>query len=74
MRGLAVNLTNIEDSRIYEDKNQIKVFKQLRKDIPILKPDKGNGVVLLNNKDYTTSVGNLFKDTRKFKSVESDLP
>ena len=37
-----------------------------------MKPDKGNGVVLLNNKDYTTSVGNLFKDTRKFKSVESD--
>ena len=37
-----------------------------------MKPDKGNGVVLLNNKDYTTSVGNLFKDTKKFKSLERD--
>ena len=33
---------------------------------------KPNGVVLLNNKDYTTSVGSLFKDTKKFKSLESD--
>ena len=28
--------------------------------------------MLLNNKDYTASVGNLLKDTRKFKSLESD--
>ena len=28
--------------------------------------------MLLNNKDYTISVGNLFKDTKKFKSLESD--
>ena len=28
-----------------------------------------NGVVLLNSKDYTTSVGNLFKDTKKLKVI-----
>ena len=38
-----------------------------------MKPDKGNNVVLLNNKDYTTSVVKLFKDNKKFKNVESDL-
>ena len=38
-------------SQIYKDTNQIKVIKQLRKDIAILKSDKGNGVVLRNNKD-----------------------
>ena len=72
MRGLGFNLINTEDSRICKDSNHIKVIKQLRKDIAILKPDTGNGVVLLNNKDYTTSVGNLIKDTKKFKSFESD--
>ena len=72
MRGLAFNRTNIEDSRIYKDKNHIKIIKQLRKDIAISKPDKENGVMLLNNKDYTTSVGSLFKDTKKFRSLESD--
>ena len=36
-----------------------------------MKTDKGNGVVLVNNKDYTISVGNLFKDTKKFKTLES---
>ena len=72
MRGLAFNRTNIEDSRIYKDKNHIKIIKQLRKDIAISKPDKENGVMLLNNKDYTTSVGSLSKDTKKFRSLESD--
>ena len=55
-----------------KDKNQIKVIKELRKDIAILKPDKGNGVVVLSNKDYTTSVGCLFIDNKKFKALESD--
>ena len=72
LRGLDFNLINIEDSRICKDTNHIKVIKQLREDVATLKPDKGNGVVLLNNKDYTTSFGNLFKDTKKFKSLESD--
>ena len=72
LRGLDFNLINIEDSRICKDTNHIKVIKQLREDVATLKPDKGNGVVLLNNKDYTTFFGNLFKDTKKFKSLESD--
>ena len=72
LRGLDFNLINIEDSRISKDTNHIKVIKQLREDVATLKPDKGNGVVLLNNKDYTTSFGNLFEDTKKFKSLESD--
>lgn len=37
-----------------------------------MKHDKSNGVVILNNKDYTLSFGNLFKDTKKFKTLESD--
>ena len=72
MRGLAFNLINIEDSRTYKDTNQIKVIKQLRKDSAILKPDKSNGVVLLNSKDCTKSVGNLFEDNKKIKTLESD--
>ena len=72
LRGLDFNLINIKDSRICKDTNHIKVIKQLREDVATLKPGKGNGVVLLNNKDYTTSFGNLFKVTKKFKSLESD--
>ena len=75
LQGMTFNLINIEDSRICKDTNHIKVIKQLRKDIAILKPDKDNkvnGVVLLNNKGYTTSAGSLFKNTRKFKSLDSD--
>ena len=43
LRGLAFNLINIVDSRIYKDTNHIKVIKQLRKYIAILKTDKDNG-------------------------------
>ena len=72
LRGMAFNFINIEDSRIYKDANHIKVIKQLIKDVAILKTVKGSDVVLINNKDYTTSIGNPFKDTKKLKSLRSD--
>ena len=72
LRGMAFNFINIEDSRIYNDATHIKVIKQLIKDAAILKTVKDSDVVLINNKDYTTSVGNPFKDTKKLKSLGSD--
>ena len=72
LRGLAFNLVNIWDPGIYKDTNEIKVIKKLRKDIAIFKPDKSSGVVLLNKNDYTAFARNLFKDNRKFKTLESD--
>ena len=37
-----------------------------------MKPDKGNGIVLLNKEDYTNSMENLFSDKTKFKQLDSD--
>ena len=74
LRGMAFNFINIEeDSRIYKNANHIKVIKQSIKDVAILKHVKGSDVVLINNKDYTTSVGSPFKDTKKLKYFGSDL-
>ena len=67
-----IKRNHIKSYQIKIIRNHIKIIKQLRKDIAISKPDKENGVMLLNNKDYTTSVGSLFKDTKKFRSLESD--
>ena len=38
----------------------------------ILKPDKGNGVVLINNVDYYQSLEDLFIDKKKFKQIDKD--
>ena len=37
-----------------------------------LKPDKGNGVVLINNVDYYQSLEDLFIDKKKFKQIDKD--
>ena len=38
----------IFDAQFLYDKNKTKALKQLRQDCVILKPDKGNGIVLIN--------------------------
>ena len=47
-------------------------MQQLRKNVAILKPDKGNGIVLLDIKDYSNSVEHLFKDPKKFQVLDTD--
>ena len=48
-----------------------KVLKNLHKnnDIVVLKPDKGNGVVILNRADYIEGILKIINDTRKFKEL-----
>ena len=38
----------------------------------ILKPDKGNGVVVLDRTAYEHSILNIISDTAKFRTIESD--
>ena len=51
-----------------------KILNQLRKnkDIVILKPDKGNGVVILNRKDYNKGILDIINDADKFKELDND--
>ena len=72
LRGFAFNLINIDDTRIFRDSNKVKIIQQLRKNVAILKPDKGNGIVLLDIKDYFNSIEHLFKDPKKFQILDTD--
>ena len=65
-------MVNFEDAGIFKDSKKIKIMQQLRQNVAILKPDKGNGIVLLDNQDYVISVEQLFKDQTKFKIREKD--
>ena len=48
-----------------------KVLKDLRS-IMILKPDEGNGVVILDRSDYDSGVLKITSDSTKFKPIKED--
>ena len=53
-------------------KEEQKALKSLAKDksLVITRPDKGNGVVLMDKQDYLNRVNNVLEDTSKFKKLE----
>src|SRR5215469_1490602 len=76
IQGLAHNLYN-EVSRTscsfpFFKKDDRDLLKSLgrRKDLVILKPDKGNGVVLLNKNDYINKMMEILSDQNKFCSSD----
>ena len=42
-------------------------------EIFIFRSDKGNGVVILNRRDYDNSIKNLINDKAKFKELSEDV-
>ena len=58
----------------HKDIKTHKVLKNLHKnkDIVILKPDKGNGVVVLNKLDYIKGINDIINDKQKFKELSTD--
>ncbi|XP_065651296.1 uncharacterized protein LOC136079485 [Hydra vulgaris] len=51
-----------------------KIIKRLRKNenIVITRPDKGNGIIVLNKVDYINSLNNIISDKTKFKELKDD--
>ena len=60
--ALAFNLIDVDNNQVYKDKKKLEFIKNLRKELVILKPDKGNGVVLVQSIAYYNAVENLFSD------------
>ena len=71
-RAFTYSCVDIFDTQFLHDKNKTKVLKQLRQDCVILKPDKGNGVVLINKSEYNLAMKKLFSDRSKFKVIQKD--
>ena len=57
-----------------KDLKKLKKLKRLKKnkDIIILRPDKGNGVVVLDTSAYNNAISDLLSDDTKFKKLQSD--
>ena len=49
------------------------ILKELKenKGNVITHPDKGNGIVLINRKDYSKAMRNIIEDNSKFKKLKS---
>ena len=59
-------------NQLTETQENLKLIKDFRKDLAVLKPDKGNEVVLTSNSDYYQSLKSLFLDKSKFRLTDKD--
>ena len=80
MNQLKAELSHLANSYVYNYQpsrrvlRQHSVLKKLQnnKDIVICKPDKGNGVVILDRHLYDKEIMKLVDDKTKFKKLDSD--
>ena len=70
LKGYTFNYLDVDDKRYIHDSKSLKVLRELREKFVILKPDKGQGIVLVNHGDYVNSVQRIFDDASKLKNIE----
>ena len=63
---------DIFDTQFVHDKKKTTVLKQLQQDCVILRPDKGNGIVPINQNEYNFAIRKLFSDHSKIKVIKKD--
>ena len=69
---MSFSLLDLDGQHITKDKSKSKMINNLLEDVVILKPGKGNGIVLLDINECRTSVKHSFSEKSKFWIVEND--
>ena len=72
LRSFTYNCLDLDLKQYFIDRKRIRILSNLSKDFAILKPDKGNGIVILNRSDYTKSLKSIFDDKSKFTRLKVD--
>ena len=72
IRAMAFNLIYIDNQQMYKDAKKVKIIQDLKEKVVLLSPDKGNGVVIMDRKDYVESMEALFADRTKFRIIKED--
>ena len=72
LRAFTYGYLDIEDDQFDIDRKRIRTLRKLRKNCVILKPDKGQGIVLMKKEDYLSSLEKLFADKTKFRRLQKD--
>ena len=60
LKAFAFNYLDIDDKRYIYNSKSLKVLRQFREKFVILKPDKGQGIVLVNHADYVNLMERMF--------------
>ena len=72
LKSFTYSYLDLDSKQFLNDQNHINTIQQLRNKCMILKPDKGQGVVLIDKIDYYNSMERIFNDKTKFKVVNND--
>ena len=72
LRSLACNFLDFDSKRLKTDSKHILELKNLKAKFAILKPDKGNGIVLMTWTQYYGLLTDIFSDTTKFRKLTTD--
>ena len=73
IRAFVFNILDFDNARVRTDNKKIQSIKDLLDENVILKPDKGEGVVIVSRVDYETSMQELFSDRKRFRIIKEDL-
>ena len=72
LRYFTYNYVDLDLKEFNLDCKKIRILNNLTINFAILKPDKGNGIVLMKWSDYIMYVKSLFNYTNKFKKIVSE--
>ena len=72
LRSFTYNYIDLDLKQFYVDRKRIRILRNMNINFAILKPDKGNGIVILKRSDYISSFSSIFDNPLKFTKVSSD--
>ena len=72
LKSFTFQYLDIDEKQTWQDKKRLKIIRRLHEQVVILKPDKGQGIVLISRTDYFKSMETMFGDKTKFKVVNED--
>ena len=72
LKSFTYNCLDLEIKKYISDNKMIKVLRNIKEKCLILKPDKGQGIVLIDKIKYYDSMERLFNDTSKFTLLKED--
>ena len=71
-RVMSFSLLDMDSKLLAKDKTKINILNNLLKCAVLLKPHKGNGIVLVDYLNYKNSVKQMFSDRTKFCKINED--
>ena len=72
LRSFTYSCIDLELLEFNTDRTKIRTLNELSKELSILRPDKGDGIVVMKCSEYISSVTSLFSDTARFKLLDTD--